>query len=262
MILFHISSTFFILFCPHQPNLQGLLSIGYKLVPLAQELLDLYTGHHRQEFIIRLTRKSSLILPCMPSTCFVPHTCLRFFNLKRLIDVPAHPFHPHNQSQSHFISMDSLSDSPDFTICLILLALFLPILLLAICSFLYVQGITQLQWDLFYVWTFCRCSSPHSSQGDISLTTFTIISTPVCGSSILMPLPIASVPTPPSSTEDFSIIPPGLYIPPEPQTPPPTPPAIKIADDMWFNANVIDLYYHYSEFAFTSTLDLISQDPF
>jgi hypothetical protein len=77
-----------------------------------------------------------------------------------------------------------------------------------------------------------------------------------------MPLPIALVPTPPSSTEDFSIIPPGLYIPPEPQTPPPTPPAIKIADDMWFDANVIDLYYHYSEFAFTSTLDLISQDPF
>jgi hypothetical protein len=57
MILFHISSTFFILFCPHQLNLQGLLSIGYKLVPLAQELLDHYTGRHRREFIIRLTRK-------------------------------------------------------------------------------------------------------------------------------------------------------------------------------------------------------------
>jgi hypothetical protein len=158
--------------------------------------------------------------------------------------------------------MDSSSDSPDFTICLILLALFLPILLLAIGGFLYVQGITQLRRDLFYVRTFCRCSSPHSSQGDISLTTFTIISTPVYGSSILTPLPIALVPTPPSSTEDFSIIPPGLYIPPEPQTPPPTPPAIEIADDMWFDANVIDPYYHYSEFTSTSTSDLISQDPF
>jgi hypothetical protein len=98
MILFHISSTFFILFCPHQPNLQGLLSIGYKLVPLAQELLDHYTGRHRREFIIRLTRKSSLIPPYMPSTCFVPHACLHFY-LKKLVDVPARPFHPHNQSQ-------------------------------------------------------------------------------------------------------------------------------------------------------------------
>jgi hypothetical protein len=154
--------------------------------------------------------------------------------------------------------MDSSSDSPDFTIHLIFLALFLPVLFLAIGGFLYVPGITQLQQDLFYVRTFCR----RSSQGDISLTTFTVISTPVYGSSILMPLPIALVPTPPSSTEDFSIIPPGLYIPPEPQTQPPTPPAIEIVDDMWFNANVIDLYYHYSEFTSTSTSDLISQDPF
>jgi hypothetical protein len=77
-----------------------------------------------------------------------------------------------------------------------------------------------------------------------------------------MPLSIASVPTPPSSTEDFSIISPGLYIPPESQTTLPTPPAIKIADDMWFDANVIDPYYHYSKFASTSTSDLISQDPF
>jgi hypothetical protein len=158
--------------------------------------------------------------------------------------------------------MDSSSDSPDFTICLILLALFLPVLLLAICGLLYVRGITQLQQDLFYVHTFCHRSSPHSSQGDISLATFTVISTPVYGSSILMPLPIALVPTSPSSTEDFSIIPPGLYIPPEPQTQLPTPPAIEIADDMWFDANVINPYYHYSESAFTSTSDLISQDPF
>jgi hypothetical protein len=154
--------------------------------------------------------------------------------------------------------MDSSSDSPDFTIHLILLALFLPVLLLAICGLLYVRGITQLRRDLSYVRTFCR----HSSQDDISLATFTVISTPVYGSFILTPLPIALVHTPPSSTEDFSIIPPGLYIPPEPQTQPPTPPAIKIADDMWFDANVIDPYYHYSESAFTSTSDLISQDPF
>jgi hypothetical protein len=158
--------------------------------------------------------------------------------------------------------MDSSSDSPDFTIRLILLALFLPVLLLAICGLLYVRGITQLRRDLSYIRTFCRRSSPRSSQDDISLATFTVISTPVYGSSILTPLPIALVHTPPSSTEDFSIIPPGLYIPPEPQTQPPTPPAIEITDDMWFDANVIDPYYHYSESAFTSTSDLISQDPF
>jgi hypothetical protein len=72
----------------------------------------------------------------------------------------------------------------------------------------------------------------------------------------------ASVPTPPLSIEDLSIIPPRLYIPPEPQTMPPTPPAIEIANDMWFDANVINPYYHHSEFTSTSTLGLISQDPF
>jgi hypothetical protein len=43
---------------------------------------------------------------------------------------------------------------------------------------------------------------------------------------------------------------------------PPTPPAIEIADDMWFDANVINPYYHHSEFTSTSTSGLISQDPF
>jgi hypothetical protein len=105
--------------------------------------------------------------------------------------------------------MDSSSDSPDFTIRLILLALFLPVLLLAVCGLLYVRGITQLRRDLFL------CSVP--SVAALLLALLRVISPPPHSLSFphlstalpfLTPLPIALVHTPPSSTEDFSIIPP------------------------------------------------------
>jgi len=101
----------------------------------------------------------------------------------------------------------------------------------------------------FPVWSLQRPLSPSSS--DISLHTFTVISTPSDQPSTVIPtstaLPTSTLtPTPTSSIARLEMLPPGLVIPPEPRTPPPTPSQSQqsLADDFWFDNNTIDPDFH------------------
>jgi hypothetical protein len=101
----------------------------------------------------------------------------------------------------------------------------------------------------FPVWSLQRPLSPSSS--DISLHTFTVISTPTDQPSTIIPtstaLPTSTLtPTPTSSIARLEMLPPGLVIPPEPCTPPPTPSQSQqsLADDFWADHNIVDPDFH------------------
>jgi hypothetical protein len=98
-------------------------------------------------------------------------------------------------------------------------------------------------------WSLQHPLSPSSSH--ISLQTFTIITTPSDQPSTVIPtstaLPTSTLtPTPTSSIACLEMLPPGLVIPPEPRTPPPTPSQSQqsLADDFWFDKNIINPDFH------------------
>jgi hypothetical protein len=92
---------------------------------------------------------------------------------------------------------------------------------------------------------------PSITSSDISLRTFTVISTPSDQPSTVIPTSTAFptstlTPTPTSSIARLEMLPPGLVIPPEPCTPPPTPSQSQqsLADDFWADNNVVDPDFH------------------
>jgi hypothetical protein len=92
---------------------------------------------------------------------------------------------------------------------------------------------------------------PSITSSDISLQMFTVISTPFYQPSTVIPTSTA-IPTstlmhiPTSSIAHFEMLLPGLVIPPEPCTPPPTPSQSQqsLTDDFWADNNIIDPDFH------------------
>ena len=84
---------------------------------------------------------------------------------------------------------------------------------------------------------------PSPSSSDISLQTFTVISTPSDQPSTLI---ATSAPTPIPSLTPLGTIPNALIIPPQPRTPPPTPrqSQLPVPDDFWADTNTIDPDFH------------------
>jgi hypothetical protein len=98
-------------------------------------------------------------------------------------------------------------------------------------------------------WSLQQSLSPSSSH--ISLQTFTVITTPSDQPStvILMSMALSTstlTPTPTSSIARLEMLPPGLVIPPEPCTPPPTPSQSQqsLTDDFWADNNIADPDFH------------------